>query len=130
MDYITPFNNYIVVSQTGDVTGFVELSNARGYITTLYLERLLSISHFGKYSYFDMTQERDMEDSGLIAGVYEGEAYIYNLDEFIEKIRESAMFQDEKDELISKLLEKEIKMNIRDYAIAHLLTEVEQKWTV
>ena len=113
MDYITPFNNYIVVSQTGDVTGFVELSNARGYITTLYLERLLSISHFGKYSYFDMTQERDMEDSGLIAGVYE-----------------SAMFQDEKDELISKLLEKEIKMNIRDYAIEHLLTEVEQKWTV
>ena len=77
-----------------------------------------------------MTQERDMEDSGLIAGVYEGEAYIYNLDEFIEKIRESAMFQDEKDELISKLLEKEIKMNIRDYAIEHLLTEVEQKWTV
>ena len=40
------------------------------------------------------------------------------------------MFQDEKDELISKLLEKEIKMNIRDYAIEHLLTEVEQKWTV
>ncbi|MDU4936819.1 MAG: hypothetical protein E6X34_00025 [Clostridium sp.] len=130
MNYITPFNNYIVVAPSGDVTGFVELSDARGYITTNYLERILSIAHEGKYSYFDMTQERDMEDSGIMAGVYEGEAQIYDLDEFIEKIRNSAMFQDEKDELISKLLQKEIDMNVKEYLIEGILTEVEQKWTI
>lgn len=130
MDYITPFNNYIVVMPTGAALGFVELSDARGYITTNYLGRILSIAHEGKYSYFDMTQERDMEDSGIIAGVYEGEAQIYDLDEFMEKVRESAMFQDEKDEIISELLKKDIHMNIRDLGLDGLLTEVEQKWTV
>lgn len=130
MEYITPFNNFIVVEPNGNVTGFVELSDARGYITVNYLQRILDYSHEGKYSYFDMTQERDMEDSGLMAGVYEGEAQIYDIEEFIEKIRENPMFQDEKDELISKLLAKDIKMNVIDYAIEDILTEVEQKWTV
>ena len=40
------------------------------------------------------------------------------------------MFQDEKDELISKLLQKEIDMNVREYSIEGMLTEVEQKWTI
>ena len=130
MDYITPVNNYVVVMPNGNTVGFVELSDARGYITTNYLGRILSISHEGKYSYFDMTQERDMEDSGIIAGVNEGEASIYDLDEFIEKIRSSDMFQDEKDELISKLLKDNIKMNVIDYGLEGILTEVESKWTV
>ena len=130
MEYITPVNNYVAVMPTGDVVGFVELSDARGYITTNYLEDILETSHEGKYSYWDMTQERDMEDSGLIRGVNQGEAQIYDLDEFIAKIRASAMFQDEKDELISKLLRKDIRMNIVDYGLEGMLTEVEQKWTV
>ena len=130
MEYVTPVNNYVVVMPTGDVVGFVELSDARGYISTNYLERILSVSHEGKYSYFDMTQERDMEDSGIIAGVNEGEAQIYDLDDFINKIRSSWMFQDEKDEVISKLLEKNIKLNVIDYGLENILTDVDEKWTV
>ena len=130
MEYITAFNNYIVVMPSGDVVGFQELSDARGYISTNYLERILSISHEGKYSYFDMTQENEMQNSGIITGVNEGESQIYSLDEFVKKIRESAMFQDEKDEIISKLLEENIKMNVVDYGLEGILTEVEEKWTV
>ena len=40
------------------------------------------------------------------------------------------MFQDEKDEIISKLLEENIKMNVVDYGLEGILTEVEEKWTV
>lgn len=129
MEYVTAFNNYIVEEPSGDIRGFVELSDARSYISSMYLNRIL-YSERGKYSVFDMTQERDMEDYGLIAGVNQGECKIFDLDDFLEKIRNSSIFQDEKDELISKLLEEEIKLNVIDYTIDDILIDVEEKWTV
>ncbi|MGG7178707.1 hypothetical protein ACQPU1_13985 [Clostridium paraputrificum] len=130
MEYITPVNNYIVVEPTGNVVGFVELSDARSFISTLYLNRILAGAHEGRYSYFDMYQEQDQKDYGTMMGVYEGECHIYDLDDFIEKIRDSGMFQDEKDELISKLLKENINMNVNSYGLEDMLTDVEEKWTV
>ena len=130
MEYITPVNNYIVVEPTGNVVGFVELSDARSFISTVYLNRILEGAHKGRYSHFDMYQEQDQKDYGILMGVYEGECQIYDLDDFIEKIRDSGMFQDEKDELISKLLKENINMNVNSYGLEEILTDVEEKWTV
>ena len=67
-------------------------------------------------------------DVGIIEGVENGECQIFNLDDFISKIRESAMFQDEKDEVISKLLRENINLNVYEYGLFNLLNECEVEW--
>lgn len=41
---------------------------------------------------------------------------------------DSAMFQDEKDEIISKLLREDINMNVYDYGLFSLLNDFEVEW--
>lgn len=132
MNYVVAKNNYIVVEPSGDVKGFEEVSNARSFISCYYLDNILEYKpQADNYSsYFDMYQEDEQEALNYITGVDEGECRIYDLDDFIEKIREKPFHQEEKDELISKLLEKDINLNIYDYAIDDILVDVRELWTV
>ena len=132
MNYVTAQNNYIVVEPSGDIRGFVELSDARSFISCYYLNNILEYRpQSDSYkSYFDIYQEKDQEAVNYIAGVDEGECRIYDLDSVIEKIREKPYFEDEKEELISKFLPKDIHLNIYDYGIDDIFAEAKEEWTV
>lgn len=132
MDYITAFNNYLVVEPSGNARGFVELSDARNFISSYNLDNILEHSPRveGFKSYFDMYQEEDQEALGIITGVDEGECKIYDLEDFMDKVRESGFFQSEKDDIISQLLSEKINLNINDYGLDNLLTDVKMEWTV
>lgn len=132
MEYITAFNNYVVAQPNGDLIGFKELSDARSFISTYNLNNILENSPIAENAekFFDLYQEKDQQDLGIITGVDEGECKIYDLEDFIEKVRESDFFQSEKDEIISELLKEDIKLNIYDYAIDNILTDVKMEWTV
>ncbi len=54
-------------------------------------------------------------------GAYEGDCIIYDLDSFIENIQNSGIFEDEKEELILKLMQEKINLNINDYQVDDLL---------
>ena len=132
MEYITAFNNYVVAQPNGDLIGFKELSDARSFISTYNLNNILENSPIAENAekFFDLYQEKDQQDLGIITGVDEGECKIYDLEDFIEKVRETDFFESEKDEIISQLLKEDIKLNIYDYGIDNILTDVKMEWTV
>ena len=132
MEYITAFNNYVVAQPNGDLIGFKELSDARSFISTYNLNNILENSPIAENAekFFDLYQEKDQQDLGIITGVDEGECKIYDLEDFIEKVRETDFFQSEKDEIISEILKEDIKLNIYDYGIDNILTDVKMEWTV
>ena len=132
MEYITAFNNYVVAQPNGDLIGFKELSDARSFISTYNLNNILENSPIAENAekFFDLYQEKDQQDLGIITGVDEGECKIYDLEDFIEKVRATDFFQSEKDEIISELLKEDIKLNIYDYGIDNILTDVKMEWTV
>ena len=58
-------------------------------------------------------------------GVIEGECRVYNTNDIIEKLQEDIVFDEEKEEVISKLLSKDINLNIYDFAIDNIFNDVE-----
>ncbi|NLK96421.1 MAG: hypothetical protein GX275_14745 [Clostridiales bacterium] len=132
MNYITPVNEFIVVKPSGEIIGFKELSDARNFISVYNLNNILEESPRmkGGNTYYDMYEEKNQESLGIINGVYEGECKIYSIDDFFEKIRDAGFFQQEVDELISKLLVENINLNVYDYGIDNILVDVKQLWTV
>ncbi|MDS0525075.1 hypothetical protein NNC19_05225 [Clostridium sp. SHJSY1] len=130
MNYVTAFNNYVVVNPIGEMQGFAELDEAVSAVDSYDLENILKLSEKPKKnSMFDMYQEQDMKDAGVIFGVDEGECQIYNMDNLITSIRNSDIFEDEKNELISELLKEKINLNVYDRGIVQLLSNVEVEWT-
>lgn len=130
MNYITAFNNYVVVNPSGEMQGFIELDEAVASVDSYDLENILKLSEKPrKNSMFDMYQEQDMKDAGVIFGVDEGECQIYDMDSLIVSIRNSDMFQDEQEELISELLKEKINLNVYDKGIVQILSDVEVEWT-
>lgn len=130
MEYITAMNNYVVVNPNGDMQGYVELDEAVGAVNSYNLENILALSEEPRRGHmFDMYQYEDMQDAGIIYGVDNGECQIYGMESLLESIRESGMFQDEKDELIKELLKKEIRLNAYDRGIVGLLAYVDVEWT-
>ena len=48
----------------------------------------------------------------------------------IEKIRNQGYFESEKQELISKLLEENIKLNVYQYGIDDILSDLTEQWSI
>lgn len=124
---IVPFNNYIVVTPKGDVIGFQEEEEARTYISGYYTEKIKELSEDRNLLYVDYQTDplQSAIDICVGLGVYEGDYIIYNLHSFIENIRESGIFQEEKDEIIGKLLNESIHLNINDYTLDDILFNTE-----
>lgn len=123
MNTIVPFYNYIVVTPNGDVVGFHEQDDARKYISGYYVEKVQKLSDETSMIYEDYGTDplQTTVDICTELGVYEGDCIIYDLESFLQNIRESDIFQEEKDELISKLLKRDINLNINDYQIDNIL---------
>lgn len=126
MEYITAVNNYVVLTPSGNLVGFKEVDEARNFIYNYYYQEMLDKVHPYGEGYFDVYTE--INNVGIINGVEDGECQIYNLDDFIEKLRDSALLQEEKDEIIAKLLKEDIKLNIYEYGIYDILSEAEVEW--
>ena len=61
----------------------------------------------------------------LFIGKEESEDTVYNTNDIIEKLQEDIVFDEEKEEVISKLLSKDINLNIYDFAIDNIFNDVE-----
>lgn len=128
METILPYHNYIVVTPKGDIEGFQQVEDANAYILGYFVEEIDDIGNNSDYVYVDNTTEQ-LENAVNISrelGVYEGECRIYDLESLIENIRNSGIFDDEKEELISKLMEEEIELNINDYQMDEFLINTKQ----
>lgn len=123
METILPYHNYIVVNPNGDIEGFQEIEEANAYILGYYVEKIDEIGDNSDLVYTDNIAE-PFENAVNISrelGVYEGECKIYELDSLIDNIRDSGIFDDEKEEIISKLMEEDIDINSKTYQLEQFL---------
>ena len=59
-------------------------------------------------------------------GVEEGKCEVYKTEDFIEKLKEELVFDEEKEEVISKLSEAKINFNIYEYSLDEILAQIEE----
>ena len=125
MSEITPYHNYIVVTPNGDIAGFREINDARNFVSGYYIGKVEEMSDDFSVVYSDYVTDPMQTTEAICTslGAYEGECVIYDLDSLIENIQKSDYFEEEKVELISKLMDKQIDINVNDYQIDKILTE-------
>lgn len=124
--YEAPENNYILVMPDGKVVGFEDIDIAKAYVNRYYQEKLDVYSNKVDFSDFDITDEKVNETISRVVGVDEGICTIYNLEDLINSIQNSSIFEDEKNELIFKLRERRIDLNINDYQVDNILANVDE----
>lgn len=122
---IMPNFEYLLVMPSGNIIGFDDEETAKAYINNYYYFRTRNNNVVGAYE--DLTEDFD-DIVNVICykiGVEEGECRLYNTRDIIEKIQEEVVFDDEREEIISKLLSNNINLNTFDYAIDNIFTNTE-----
>ena len=121
------YNDYLLVMPSGNCKGFNDLEGAKAYINIYYERRFDDTLHEDGYN--DAT-EIGGDDPRLNVftqlGVEEGKCEVYKTEEFIEKLKEELVFDEEKEEVISKLSEAKIDFNIYDYSLDEILAHIEE----
>jgi len=111
------------LTPNGDILGFGEEDDARKYVAGYYVGKIEELSDDRSKVYVDYGTDplQASVDICTELGAYEGDCIIYDLDSFIENIQNSGIFEDEKEELILKLMQEKINLNINDYQVDDLL---------
>ena len=122
---IMPKFEFLVVMPSGNIKGFDDKGTAKAYINNYYYFKTRDNDVVGAYE--DLTEDFD-DIANVISykiGVEEGQCRLFSTVDIIEKIQEESLFQDEKDELISKLLYSPNEINTFDYAIDNIFTNAD-----
>lgn len=125
MDRI-PSNEYLLVMPNGDCVGFNDLKEAKAYIN-IYYERKID-EDIDEHDYNDATEIGGGDSRQNICtqlGVEEGKCEVYNMEEFINKLEEELVFDNEKDEIISKLMEEDLDINVYKYNLDMILADTD-----
>lgn len=122
---ITPFNEYLLVLTDGSTIGFQDFEAAKAYINIYYYNRVKNNENVEELEDPTDSSEQLINTTCSIMGVNEGELALYKIDDVIEKIQEEFVFDEEKEEIISKLLDEHIELNVIDYEIDFILHDID-----
>lgn len=121
---ISPYNEFILVMPNGDTKGFNDLDLAKACINLYYEDKIKEYSEQEEYNDSkEMVGETRLNICQHL-GVEEGECIVYDLEDFLEKLREELVFDEEKEEVISKLIKEKIDINIYDFGLDVILHDV------
>ncbi len=127
MDY-EPYNEYFVMMPSGNCKGFNDIEGVKAYINNYYEMRLDDVFH--KDGYNDATEIGGDEYRYNVftqLGAEEGaKCEIYKTEAFIEAINRELIFEEDKEEIISKLCEAKIDFNIYDYSLDTVLADIQE----
>ena len=121
------YNDYLVVMPSGNCKGFNDLESVKAYINIYYERKIDKSLHEDGYN--DATEiggEKPRKNICTQLGVQEGKCEVYNTKDFIEKPKEELVFDEEKEEVISKLSEAKIDFNIYEYRLDEILEQIEE----
>ena len=118
---IVPKYEYLLVAPSGDIKGFNNLEETKGCINMYYDSKVLDFTDDESD-----TPEEMINSVCQILGVHEGECKVYNNTDVIEKIQETLIFEEEKEEVINKLLGYNIDLNIYKYSLDEVFNDVEE----
>lgn len=124
---ISAENAYILIMPDKTVAGVEDIEYARAFVNTYYEIRVRDYHEKEEFSDYDL-QDEDMRNGILVRiGQNEGHPLLYDTDSVIEAVRESELFDSEKEILIKKLLGKDIKFDAEKYGLESLIVDVEPK---
>ena len=114
---IVPSNEYLLVMPSGNVKGFDDYAMAKAYINNYYYYKTRRVEEVEAYD--DLTNNFDdiVDTVCYKIGIEEGECQLYYTSNIIEKLQDELVFNEEKEEVISKLMAHKIEFNTYDYAI-------------
>lgn len=121
-----PYNEFLLVMPDGDCKGFNDLEGAKAYIN-IYYERKID-EDVDEHDYNDATEIGGGEPRVNICtqlGVEEGKCEVYRTDEIIKKIDEELVFDIEKEEVISKLVEADINFNLYSNNLDLIISDID-----
>ncbi|MEG0295556.1 MAG: hypothetical protein RR620_02485 [Clostridium sp.] len=122
---ITPCHEYLLVLTDGSAIGFDDLETAKGYVNIYYQEKVKNSEQVLETEDITDSSEQLMNTVCQVIGAVEGEVAVYYIEDVINKIQEEFVFDEEKEEIVSKLLQKDIKLNVIDFGIDFILHDVE-----
>lgn len=122
---IIPEFQYLLVMPNGNVKGFNDLDTTKAYINLYYMQRVRNSTIITEVNDLTDSSEQFINTVCQNLGVIEGECRVYNTDDIIKKLQEDIVFDEEKEEVISKLLKKDISLNIYDFSIDNIFNNVE-----
>lgn len=121
------YNDYLLVMPSGNCKGFNDLESIKAYINIYYERKFDHTIHQDGYN--DATEIGGEDPRANIftqLGVEEGKCEVYKTEEFVEKLKEELIFDEEKEEVISKLCEAKIDFNIYEYNLDTILAQIEE----
>ena len=118
-------NSYILVMPNRKVVPAEDIEFAKGYVNRYYENQLEHCKSSKDYEKHDLTDDETREEVFRTIGNTEGEPMLYDTDTVIEAIRESDFFEEEQEEIIKKLLSKNIDVNTEDYSLDQILVDLE-----
>lgn len=122
---IIPEFQYLLVMPNGHVKGFNDLDTTKAYINLYYMKKVRNSTIITEVNDLTDSSEQFINTVCQNLGVIEGECRVYNTNDIIEKLQENIVFDEEKEEIISRLLNKDIELNIYDFAIDNIFNDVE-----
>lgn len=122
---IVPSNEYLLVMPSGNVKGFDDYAMAKAYINNYYYYKTRQVEEVGAYD--DLTNDFDdiVDTVCYKIGIEEGECQLYYTSDIIEKLQDELVFNEEKEEVISKLMAPKIEFNTYDYALDNIFRDVQ-----
>ncbi|AGF54091.1 MULTISPECIES: hypothetical protein [Clostridium] len=123
-----PYNEYLVVMPSGNCKGFNDIEGAKAYINIYYEWKYDDVIH--KDGFVDATEIGGDQPRFIVftqLGAEEGaKCEIYKTEAFINAINKELVFEDEKEEIISKLCEAKVEFNIYDYSLDTVLADIQE----
>ncbi|GAA0070084.1 hypothetical protein UT300003_16070 [Clostridium sardiniense] len=123
MEYLTPEDNYLVVLPGGKAITFKDIEECDAYINRYY-EKRVSLHTNEIYENYDLTQQDARDIIGTILGAEEGDAKVYYLDDVFEAIQNSGAFIEEQQEVISKLLGRNSRIDTTHFGLDEMLVNI------
>lgn len=121
------YNDYLLIMPSGNCKGFNDIEGAKAYINIYYEKRLDDTFHEDGYN--DATEIGGDEARLNVftqLGVEEGKCEIYRTNDFVEILDKELIFEEDKEEIISKLSEAKIKLNIYEYGLDKILAHIQE----
>ena len=122
---IVPSNEYLLVMPSGNVKGLDDYAMAKAYINNYYYYKTRRVEEVVAYD--DLTNDFDdiVDTVCYKIGIEEGECQLYYTSDIIEKLQDELVFNEEKEEVISKLMAPKIEFNTYDYALDNIFRDVQ-----
>lgn len=124
---ITSEYPYVLVMPDKRVIAVEDIEYAKAFVNRYYERRLTDYLNKEEYREYDTTDPATRETLFIRIGQDEGEPMLYDTDSVIEGVRESSFFEDEKEEIIKKLLISDEGLDADKYNLDIILVDLEPK---